>query len=230
MEEKKNNNILTIVLFVLLLIAVGVIGYLFGSNNAKDNNNNNGGNTTEEKENNQDESNNVDEEENIITPVSYTPKCANDNQQNLQVDIDENQYNNIVEYISNQQNVKITLNYCDENSETEIDGVAHFDLAEYTLSDSEKNSALSELVNKSHGLGSGGLGGGPCVPFTTISYTRNNNSYFIKYWGNIVSDCNDGNIYKIIDKTATTPESQEYCHYSIESLGSTINNITKYEI
>ena len=142
---------------------------------------------------------------------------------------DGNFKKNVVEYIKHQENIKITVAYCDENSEKEIDGVAHFDLTEYVLTDSEKNNSLNEISNMKLSIGEGGIGGGPCVPITTISYKRNNSSYFVKYWGNILQESNDGNIYKIIDKTSDAPQSQEYCFYYIESLGSTINNITKYE-
>ena len=212
-ENKKRSNVLTIILFVLLLIAVGVICYLLGSNSAKNNNNNNN-NPTEEKENN---SNNTTE--NVITPVSYSPKCVEDSQASLKVDIDETKYNSVVDYIKIQQDVKIELSYCVGDEIEQIN---------YILNETEKNSTLSEIG--SHYIENTGLGGGACVPTTKISYTRNNNSYFIEYWGYVMSS-NDGNIYKIIDKTVTVPQStQDSCHYFIQSLGPTVNNITKYEI
>lgn len=160
---------------------------------------------------------NIDDEQ-TITPVSYSPKCIDDNQQNLQVDIDENKYNNINEYIKEQQNVNIKLSYC-------IDG--DIDTPDYNLSETEKNNALNEVG--SHYIENTGVGGGACVPITEISYIRNNNSYFVKYNGHVMSS-NDGNIYKIIDKSVVLPQtSQDPCHYFVQSLGSTINNITKYE-
>lgn len=214
MEEKKNNgNVLTIILFILLLIAVGVICYLLGSNSVKDNDNSD--TPTEENNETLDENLNVGE---TITPVSYSPKCVEDNQASLLSDIDETRYNNVIDYVKTQQNVKIKLSYCvgDEIEQTD-----------YMLSETEKNSALNEI--SSHYIKNTGLGSGACVPTTEISYTRNNNSYFIKYWGYVMSS-NDGNIYKIIDKTVTVPQqSQEACHYFVQSLGSTINNITKYD-
>ena len=213
-ENKKRGNCLTIILFILLLIAVGVICYLLGSNSAKDNSNNNDI-PTEEKDNNP---NSTIEQEKTITPVSYSPKCVEDNQANLKVDIDETKYNNIVDYIKTQQNVKIKLSYCVGDE---------IEQSDYILSENEKNIALSEI--SSHYIENTGLGGGACVPTTEISYTRNNSSYFVKYFGNVMSS-NDGNIYKIIDKTVTvTQPSEDACHYFVQSLGSTINNITKYE-
>lgn len=231
MEERKNkSNILIIILFILLLIAVGIICYLLGSSSVKQSDNNSE-NTTEQKENNETSNQNLNEEETVIEPTAYTRKCIrNSTQQNiLMADIDETKYNNVVEYIKHQENIKITVAYCDENSEKEIDGVAHFDLTEYVLTDSEKNNSLNEISNMKLSIGEGGIGGGPCVPITTISYKKNNSSYFVKYLGNILQESNDGNIYKIIDKTSDAPQSQEYCFYYIESLGSTIDNITKYE-
>lgn len=219
MEEKKNkSNILTIVLVVLLLIAVGVICYLLGSSNTNKNNQNNSGNISEEKENNEVSDDNKKEEETKITPVSYSPKCVEENQSSLQTDIDETKYDNVFEYIKEQQNINIKLSYC-------IDG--DIETPDYILNETEKNNALNEI--SSHYIENAGLGGGPCVPTTEISYTRNNNSYFVKYNGHVMSS-NDGNIYKIIDKSVTISQSsQEACHYFVQSLGSTINNITKYE-
>lgn len=219
MEAKKNNSkILTIILVVLLLIAVGVICYLLGSNNNTNKNNQNNGNniTEEEKENN---SNNTTQEETTTKPVSYSPKC-NNKTENLELNIDENKYNNIIEYIKEQKNVEIGLWYCSDFDD--INGV------NYTLSETEKNKAINELSNSKYYMEDIETGGGACVPTTKISYTRNNKQYFVEYWGHIMSS-NDGNIYKIIDKSVTNSFTQEYCKYQISTIGSTINNITKYE-
>lgn len=211
MEENKNRgNVLTIILFVLLLVAVGVIGYLLGSNSDKENvdNNNNNLSSTEEKEN-------------TITPVSYSPKCSKNVEDNLQVDIDENKYNNVIDYIKDQDNVKISLWYCSNSEDIES--------MNYTLSEIEKDKALNELLNSNHYMEDLETGGGACVPTITISYTRNDKQYFVKYWGKIIESCNDGNIYKIIDKSVTNNFTQEYCMYQISTLGTTINDIIKYE-
>lgn len=221
MEEKKNNgNLLTIILFILLLIAVGVICYLLGSNSAKDNDNISNNNPTQEKENNKESENNpTEEKENAITPVSYTPKCKN-NKETLEVNIDDAKYNNVVEYIKDQKNIKISLWYC--SNIDDIEGV------NYTLTEIEKNVALNEILNSKHHMEDIEVGGGACVPTTKISYARNDKQYFVEYSGHIMSS-NDGNIYKIIDKSVTNTYTQEYCQYQISSLGSTINNVIKYE-
>lgn len=203
MENKSNNNVLTIILIVLLVIAVGVIGYLLGSKGSTDN----------------DQNNNPENDTNIIS-TSYTPKC-NSNQLNLQVDIDDTQYNNIFDYIEEQQNIKVNLSYCSDSDD--VEGV------NYTLTEAEKTKALNEMKNNNHYVETGGLGGGACVPTVEIKYERNNKQYVLKYWGHIM-DSNDGNIYKILDKSISTIQIEDSCGYLIETLGSTINNITKYEL
>lgn len=199
MENKRNNNVLIIVLVTLLFIAVCVICYLLGSNNVKENN--------------------KPQEEINITPTSYIPKC-NNNQQNLQVNIDDTQYNNIFDYIKGQQNVKINLLYCSNSEDAER--------VNYTLTEAEKIRALNEMKDNNHYVETDGLGGGACVPTVEIKYERNNKQYVLKYWGHIM-DSNDGNIYKILDKSISATQIQDSCGYLIETLGSTINNIIKYE-
>lgn len=219
-ENKKRGNVLTIVLVVLLLIAVGVICYLLGSNNANENNQNNSSNVSEEKENNQDSGNNTNvEEENTIIPVSYTPKCTEVTEP-LVTDIEVTKYNNIVEYIQEQQNVQITLSYCKDSDS--IEGV------NYTLTDSEKNMALNEIKNSNYYMETGGVGGGACVPDVYINYERNNTQYVLKYWGHVMSS-DDGNIYKILDESMNETQYNSPCAYMTDTLGSTINDIIKYE-
>lgn len=212
MEEKsRKGNVLTIVLFVLLLISVGIICYLLGGINSKESNQSN---ALEEDENNQ--NNILDEEENIITPTNYSPKCNEDNKSYL-TDIDENKYNNILEYISEQNNVNISLIYC-KPRET-------FEEAEYILTDSEANSVLNELKNSTYSISKSGIGGAG-IPILKISYERNNNQYYISYWGLFVMDSNDGNIYKIVDKSVdnTLPDPQ-FCLYTSNKWSSTAQSL-----
>lgn len=218
MEEKKNNNLLIIILFVLLLIAVGVICFLLGSNSVKDNNQNNGSSVTEEKENNEDSQNNnniKEETENTITPVSYTPKC-NSNNTNYLVDIDETKYNNISEYIQDQDNVKLIINYF---------LVAEGDEKEYILTDSEKNSVLDEMKNSTFSIIESGFGGAGISSFK-IQYERNNKQYCLSFWGKSVMYSEDGNIYKILDKSVdNTLTYQSECVYYFKNLSSSLTSL-----
>lgn len=212
MEEKsRKGNVLTIVLFVLLLISVGIICYLLGGINSKESNQNN---VLEEDENNQ--NNILDGEENIITPTNYSPKCNRDNKSYL-TDIDENKYNNILEYISEQNNVNISLNYC-KSRET-------FEEAEYILTDNEVNSVLNELKNSTYSISKSGIGGAG-IPTLKISYERNNNQYYISYWGLVVMDSNDGNIYKIVDKSVeNTLSDPQFCLYTSNKWSNTAQSL-----
>ena len=227
MEEKKNGNQLVIIfLVILLLVAVGVICYLLGSNSAKENNLNNNEIKEEVKEpivdNNQDiisGDSEKNEEDHVITPVSYTPKCIDtpNQQQNLFVDIDEAKFNNISEYIQTQKNVKIILNYCKSGGE--------FTSSTYNLLDNEKDIVLNEMKNSSVSIEKSGLGG-ICVPTLKINYERNNNQYYISYYGLFAMTSNDGNIYKILDKSVNnTLTEPQYCLYYFNNLSNTATSI-----
>jgi len=221
-ENKKRGNALTAILVVLLLIAVGVICYLLGSNNNNDDNkNNNTGEIQEEnKQNNNDVNSETNEEESIITPVSYSPKCVEDYQGNLIVDVDETKYNNVVDYIKAQKNVKMTLTYCTDTTDTESE-------IEKVI-DAQKTTVLNEMQNSIIHIENEGIGFGPCTPFLTIEYDRNSKQYNLEFAGLGILSSNDGNVYKIIDKSLTAPQSQEYCHYFVDNLSTTIDSIMNY--
>lgn len=209
MEQcKKNNNMLTIILFILLLIAVEVICYLLGSNNSNADNKNKQNNITEENNH----TNKSEEDEKVITPTNYNPKCNSENKSYL-TDIDETKYNNIVEYIKEQKNVQIILSYC-KSFET-------YEYADYTLTEDEKNSVLNEMKNSSFKISQADVGGAG-VSSLKISYERNNSQYYISYWGLHIMKSNDGNIYKILDKsTNNTLSEPQLCFYGFSNLSST---------
>lgn len=222
MEENKNkNNVLTIILVVLLLIAVGVICYLLGSNSVKDSDNKNNEKLTEEKDDNKQDN------ETSIIPVSYSPKCSDSQtqQQNLLVDIDETKYNNIFEYVQEQKNVKILVNHCKvDESHPNADNNG-FVNGTYELTDSEEEIVINEMKNSQFGIAESGIGGA-CVSGLEITYERNNKEYYISYWGLFAMSSNDGNIYKILDKSVNNTLSEpQYCLYYFNNLSSTANSI-----
>lgn len=223
MEEKKNkSNMLTIILIVLLLIAVGVIFYLLGINNTNENNQNNENNITEEeKQNNQDSENNTNvEEENTITPVSYSPKCSDSQtkQKNLLVDIDETKYNNISEYIQAQKNISITITSCEGDENNPNADELGMVWKKYILTESQKNTVLNSIKDSSYKISNDGIGG-VCVSSFEINYERKDKIYSVSFWGYFHLSSDDGNIYKIIDKTVTnTLEQPEYCIYDFANL------------
>lgn len=216
MEEKKNkSNILIIILFILLLIAVGIICYLLGSSSVKQNDNNSE-NTTEQKENSETSDDNSTEES-VITPTAYTPLCHHNNQQNLQVDIDETKYNDIVDYIQAQKNIEITLSYCDDDTATE-----DIEIGSYTLNKSERNSVLKEMKNSDYYSSDEGIGG-VCVASMNISYERNSKKYEVNFYELFaMTSSNDGNIYKILDKNLSP---MDFCNYKFRNLSSTASSI-----
>ena len=205
-ENKKTGNILTIILFILLLIAVGVIGYLVGSNSAKENNNNI--NSTEEKE------------ETSITAVSYIPKCSGYEEKKYMVDIDDNKYENIVEYILDQNDVKAVINYCNVG-----DDGGPGEQKKQEITESEQMSIFSEMKNSITTIRTGGIGA-VCDESLEITYYRNNNQYSIKYLGLSFMSSNDGNIYKILDKNLTNDlEDSNNCLYYASNLSATAQTL-----
>ena len=226
MEERKNkSNVLIIILFILLLIAVGIICYLLGSSSAKESDKNNSTNQTEQKENSETSNDNLNEEEIQINPTAYTPKCVDSfvKSEKVFTDIDETKYNNIIEYIKEQQNVEITLTYCDDNPKTE-------DLLEtttYKLTNSEMDIVFNEIANSKYNIVLSELGGA-CVDSLKITYERKNNKYEVFYYQLFAMHSNDGNIYKILDKSVnnTLPEEErEYCGYFFDNLSNTATSI-----
>lgn len=224
MEERKNkSNVLIIILFILLLIAVGIICYLLGSSSVKESGKNSE-NTTEQKENSETSDDNSTEEETTITPTAYTPKCVDSfvKSEKVFTDIDETKYNNIIEYIQTQKDVQIVLNYCNDNPSTE-----EIEIDEYKLTDSEKNSVLNEIKSSTFSISEGGLGG-VCTSSLEISYKRYNKEYYVSYYQLFAMSSNDGNIYKILDKSVDNKLYQpEYCFYNFENLSNTATSLEK---
>lgn len=221
MEEKKNkSNLLTIILVILLIIAVGVICYLLGSNNTNDNIQNNNTNVEEKEENNQSDVTADEEskdEEVEIQPTSYIPKCSNSQTpQNLLVDIDESKYNNISEYIQLQDDVQLSITYCKDGT---------YDSLTYNLSDLEKNNVLNEMKSSVVSIEKDGIGGA-CVPSLKINYKRNNKEYYVSYYGTSAMTSDDGNIYKIFDKSVNNTLSEpSSCLYYFNNLSNTATSL-----
>ena len=168
MEDNKKTNYLTIILAILLIIAVGVIGYLLGTNNTKENKLNNNEIKEENNVNDNTENNN---DGLTITAVVYTPKCVDVSAEKntLMTDIDVTKYNNIFEYLKQQKNLTISLNYCNDDLST--DDIIEGDF--YILNENEKSVVLDEMKNSTVEISESGLGG-VCVPTLVIKYERNN--------------------------------------------------------
>jgi len=220
MEEKKNiGNVLTIILVFLLLIAVGTIGYFIGSNKTKENNLNN----NEIKEEDKQEDEVIDE----ITPVAYTPKCVDSSAKEnvLMTDIDDTKYNNIVEYIQEQENVKVLINHCKYDENNVAANEYGFVAGTYELTKLEQKNVFNEIKNSIFEITQSGIGGA-CVSDLEITYERNNKKYYILYYQLFAMTSNDGNIYKILDKTVNnTLEQPKDCLYHFDNLSNTANSI-----
>lgn len=63
---------------------------------------------------------NVEEksEEENLTASAYTPKCVGDNSQTFTIYGDVSKYSNVFDYIKDQKDVAISLNYCTNEVES----------------------------------------------------------------------------------------------------------------
>ena len=222
------NKILYLIILVIALVACYFSGYFIGlkGSESNDHKTNKDNEIVEENKSEQEEGTSnetgVPEEKPVVVAKDYTPKCDENTREetNLIVDIEDNKYNHIIDYIKEQENVSIDLGYClDSDPDNYV---------EYTLNDLEKNNALNEIKQQKQYIEAIELGGGACVPSVEIKYQRNGKQYKVSYWG-YVMESNDGNIYKIIDDNHSGSIDKKYCHYLTNGLGSTINSMTEYE-
>lgn len=229
MDDNKKTNYLTIILTILLIITVGVIGYFIGTNNSKENKLDNNEISEEDKQDNSNVDFENNNEESIVTPITYTPKCIDmaANQTTLMSDIDATKYNNIFEYIESQKNVKILINHC-KSDENNINADSNgFVTGTYELTKSEKEVLINEMKNSTVEISKSGIGGA-CVSSLEIKYERNNKEYYVSYYQLFAMTSNDGNIYKIIDKSVNnTLDTPEQCLYNFNNLSNTGISILK---
>ena len=135
-------------------------------------------------------------------------------------DIDTTRYKNVFEYIDAQDNIKILINYCkyDENDPNADNGFVN---GNYELTEKEKETVMNEMKKSSVEIASSGIGGA-CVSSLKITYERKNKQYYVSYYQFFAMTSNDGNIYKIIDKTVNnTLKEPQYCLYNFNNLSST---------
>ena len=221
MEGNKSNSGLVVSLIIFIVISLVLGGFILYdkvlSTKVEDNN---------KIENN----NNVIEEDNndnaeILTPSSYTTKCNEGEPKNYTVYGDVSKYSNIFEYIANQKEVAVKLNYCTNEIESEGEAGILYKTADYTLTDTEVDTFLNEMKN---GV-SKYLEGGHSVQCTgnlSISYKINEtiNNVEISMVDVQILSSTDGNIYKIIDSNINET-APSYCLYSAGTSSETIKNI-----
>lgn len=148
-----------------------------------------------------------------------SPKCESGKEQLIytDTDINVNNYNNIAEYLEQQENLTITLSYypiSDDGSELS-----------YELSQEEREQILMEMKSsKISSIGGFGFAGGSILE---IKYTRNNEELHISFVNLRPIDTNDGNLVKIMDNLLGDDYYTEigFCNYSIENIGNTVQNI-----
>ena len=159
----------------------------------------------------------VEPENDEIEPYSYSPNCQNSKDTYI-VDVDIDKYNNIIDYIEDQENIKVTLSYCTENLNDET-GMEPFIGHTYTLTEAEQKAVFNDIRNSSYTLYEQGLGGA-CPSTLKIYYEHNNKEYSIDFFDLIaISEANDGNIYAILDKNTKKPSYD--CMYYYENLSPT---------
>lgn len=221
-KHKKKNNKLAIWFGVAIAILACIGAFFLGHSLAKNENSSSEGNENKEEVNKENKDETVVEPENDgIEPYSYSPNCQNSKDTYI-VDVDTDKYNNIIDYIEDQENIKVTLSYCTENLNDET-GMNPFISHTYTLTEAEQKAVFNDIRNSSYTLYEQGLGGA-CPSILKIYYEHNNKEYSLEFFDLIaISDANDGNIYAILDKNTTKPSYD--CMYYYENLSSTAKAI-----
>ena len=138
---------------------------------------------------------------------------------------DVSKYSNVFDYIEDQKDLAISLNYCTNEVESTGEIGVVYKTADYNLTNDEITTFLTEMKNSSAKYLEGGFGA-LCAVNATISYKINdvsNSVVIIMGMGKIISTT-DGNIYKIIDTNINEPVPS-YCLYSVGSLSQTATNI-----
>lgn len=139
-NPKQKNHKLGIWFGIAIAILACIGSFFLGHSLAKNENGSSKGNenkeevkeeTKPEEELPKEEDTVVEPEEDVFEPYSYSPNCQNSKDTYI-VDVDTDKYNNIIDYIEDQENIKVTLSYCTENLNDET-GVEPFISHTYTL-------------------------------------------------------------------------------------------------
>lgn len=223
-NHKQKNNKLAIWFGVAIAILACIGAFFLGQSLAKNENSSSEGNenkeevkeeTKPEEELPKEEDTVIEPEEDVFEPYSYKSVCQNIDESYL-VDVDVNKYNNIVDYIDEQENVEIVISYCTVNS-NDVNGDEPFIGDEYILNDSEEKKVLDDIRKSKYTLTGDGLGGA-CVDSLEIHYEHNGKKYDVSFYSFMALSSNDGNIYAILDKGKS---KKEFCNYEFENLSPT---------
>lgn len=227
-KHKQKNNKLAIWFGVAIAILACIGAFFLGQSLAKNENSSSEGNENKEEvkeetkpkeELPKEEDTVVEPEEDVFEPYSYKANCKNIDKSYI-VDVDVSKYDNIVDYINEQENIEIEIDYCVENM-NDINGDEPYLIKSYMLTDSEEKKVLDEIKTSKHSLVDSGLGG-VCSDSLDISYERNGKKYEVSFYGLFALSSNDGNIYAILDKGKS---KKEFCNYEFENLSPTAKAI-----
>ena len=187
-----NKNIIIIVLTVIILCLGGYLVFdkvnEFNSNNKVEDN-------TQKSDDQEEKTNEENVESDLVEESAYVPKGQNPLESKaLTTDVDDSKYTNIFDYISAQDNVSATLTVpiIEETGDRQV---------EYKLTQEEINTYFSEARTTTVSTVSS-VGG--VASSLKIEYYRNGKMYTLSLFGCEVLSPNgtdDGNIYKILDKS-----------------------------
>lgn len=172
----------------------------------------------------EDDNKELEDDINVVSS-SYTTKCNTDEEKTFIVYGNVDNYSNIYQYISNNEDISVKLGYCSNEVISDGEGPTFFKTNYYDLTDEEITTYLNEMKDKGSSKYLTGGYGPSCDNSIYISYKFNNNEHTLKIGLNSqILNTTDGNIYKIIDMNSND-EIPEYCLYSAGSDSTTINNI-----
>lgn len=221
MENKKSGVLIGVIIGLLIGIIIGLC--LFIAMDKKDNDKkDNDTKQTEEKVNNDDNKTIEGEEYTALIRRKCSKRNASTGElieeygvTSGKVDVDTSKYSNIFAYIVDQDNIRIVVNYYED------DGTGNYVEKQKNLTDSEVKTFINNMKKSTFSVKEGGLGGA-LIPYILIYYTRNGQEHTINIWDNISLICaTDINIFKIIDDNLVEIDDN-HVNYIINNFDNTI--------
>ena len=200
-------------LFVIALCAVLMTGCSFSKKEETKENKVDETKTETKVDTNENQNNN-----NVVETMAYTSLCGSNSGN---VDVDTSKYTNIFDYILDQEDVKVVVNYYNDD----------LNLINKELNPEDAKKFLDNMkANRIDAVYGGGLGGA-YVSTIDINYVRNGAEKNVNiYQVYALSTSNDMNIFKIIDENASKvviDENATGCTYSFDNFDDEVYEIAK---
>ena len=224
MENKKSGVLTGVIIGLLIGLVVGLVLYIvMDKKDDNDNKTDDKKQTTEttkddkKKEDKKEEPKDDDKKEENSYEYTSFGMLPDGSKATGIVDIDTSKYTNIYDYIEEQENVKVIIDYYEKVGDD-------YPEKQYELSSAEKEKFINNMKKSHFEIKLGGLGG-MLTSSIFIKYTRNGEEKTVKiYQSYALSSSDDINIFKIIDDNATVKEDNANV-YAIYDFDNTIYDL-----